>query len=185
MGMPAIFLDRDGVIIENQADYVKSWNEVKILPGALESLRRLAKTAYRIIIVTNQSAVGRRIITFEQAQGVNQAVIEMIEASGGRVDASYMCPHQPDEKCSCRKPAPGMLNQAKDDLNIIFKDSFLVGDAATDIQAAQAVDVQGILVQTGRGADQLSEMEKMGVSEFLVATDLTGAVDIILNLENA
>jgi D-glycero-D-manno-heptose 1,7-bisphosphate phosphatase len=184
MGMPAIFLDRDGVIIENRADYVKSWDEVKILAGALESLRRLAKTTFRNIIVTNQSAVGRGIITFDQALELNQGVIKLIESSGGRVDASYMCPHRPDEKCPCRKPAPGMLNQAKDDLDIDFKASFLIGDAMTDIQAALSVGARGILVLTGRGSEQLPRLKSVGLKEVLIAKDLAEAVELILTMES-
>jgi D-glycero-D-manno-heptose 1,7-bisphosphate phosphatase len=180
----AIFLDRDGVIVENRPDYIKTWDEVDFLPNSLESLRLLAETQYRIVIVTNQSAVGRGILSFEQAQEINQGVIDAVEATGGRVDASYICPHQPAENCPCRKPAPGMLNRAQKDLDINFSKSFMIGDAATDIQAAQSVGIQGILVKTGRGAEQLPEMESEGMRDFLIAADLTAAVDMILNLES-
>jgi len=183
MDIPAVFLDRDGVIIENRPDYVKSWDEVSLLPGSLNSLRRLAGSLYKIVIVSNQSAVGRGILSIERVREINQRVILEIETSSGRVDASYICPHHPDEKCNCRKPAPGMLNQAKEDLNIDFSRSYLIGDAATDIQAAQSVGVQGILVLTGRGENQLPEMIKAGMGDFQIAPDLNSAVEMILNVE--
>ena len=116
-----MFLDRDGVIIENRSDYVKSWEEVRFLPGVFEALRRLARSEYALAIVTNQSAVGRGIISLDEAMHINERVLAEIAAQGGRVDASYMCPHRPDEGCNCRKPAPGMLLQAAEDLELVWR----------------------------------------------------------------
>ncbi|MBC8508658.1 MAG: HAD-IIIA family hydrolase, partial [Chloroflexi bacterium] len=179
MSFPAIFLDRDGVIIENREDYVKSWNEVRFLTGALDALRCSGKSEYLQILVTNQSAVGRGIITLDQAHDINQRIIAMIESSGGRVDASYLCPHRPEEKCGCRKPAPGMLQKAKEEFSIDFERSYLIGDAASDIEAAQTVGIQGILVLTGRGEHQLEMMKESRFRDFYVAPDLSSAFDII------
>jgi len=184
VGLPAIFLDRDGVIIENRVDYVKFWNEVVFLPGALDALRRVGNSEYLQIVVTNQSAVGRGIISLDQAYDINQRVIVMVESSGGRVDASYLCPHHPDDKCACRKPAPGMLQKAKEEFNIDFERSYLIGDAASDIEAAQAVGVQGILVLTGRGEHQLKMMKESGLDDYYVAENLGAAIDLILKMEN-
>ena len=106
----AIFLDRDGVLIENRSEYVREWSHVKILPGALEALSRLQD--YKIIIVTNQSAVGRGLISLEIAHEINNQLIEVIKENKGRIDGIFMCPHTPDDQCSCRKTKPGLLLQA-------------------------------------------------------------------------
>jgi len=178
-----VFLDRDGVIIENRSDYVKSWEEVRFPPRAFEALRRLSRSEYALVLITNQSAVGRGIISLEQAMEINRRVIAEIEARGGRVDASYMCPHRPDEGCNCRKPAPGMLLRAAGDLDLDLARSYVVGDAASDIRAAQAAGVRGILVLTGRGAGQVSLLEARGLRSWLVMADLSAAVDYILGQE--
>jgi len=177
---PAVFLDRDGVIIENRGDYVKSWQEVRFLPGALKALRRLGRSEYAIVMVTNQSAVGRGFIPLEQAISINDQVVARIQGRGGRVDGSYMCPHRPDEGCGCRKPAPGMLFRAAEEMGLDLGRSFLIGDALSDMQAAQGADVQGILVLTGRGVQQASELAARGRGGCTVVSDLSAAVDHIL-----
>lgn len=178
--LPAVFLDRDGVIIKNRFDYVKSWRDVCFLPNALEALERLNRTKFKVILVTNQSVVGRGIITPRQAMEINQLVIAKIELQGGRVDASYLCPHHPDNGCDCRKPAPGMLLRAARELNLDLSHSYLIGDAISDIQAAQNVGVQGILVLTGITTAPLSLLESYDLQDCLVVTGLEAAVDYIL-----
>ena len=106
---PAIFLDRDGVIVENRADYVKSIDEVHILPGALEGLAQAARLDCRIVVVTNQSVVGRGLLTEPALLAIHAAIHATIVAAGGRIDAWYFCPHLPEAGCACRKPRPGML----------------------------------------------------------------------------
>lgn len=177
---PAVFLDRDGVIIENRSDYVKSWEEVRFLPGALEALRRLNRTEYALVLVTNQSAVGRGIISLGRAMEINRRVIAEIEAQGGRIDASYVCPHRPDEGCNCRKPAPGMLLRAAKELELDLAHSYAIGDAVSDIEAAQAIGARGILVLTGRGKEQVALLKTKGKANCLVVADLSAAVDCIL-----
>ena len=171
------------MIIENRNDYVKSWEEVRFLPGAFEALRRLGRSEYVLVLITNQSAVGRGIISLEQAIEINRRVIAEIEAQGGRVDASYLCPHHPDEGCDCRKPAPGMLLRAAEELGLDLVRSYAIGDAVSDIQAAQAAGVRGILVLTGRGTEQASLLEAQDLSGCPVMTDLSAAVDYILREE--
>jgi D-glycero-D-manno-heptose 1,7-bisphosphate phosphatase len=174
----AVFLDRDGVIIENRPDYVKSWSEVRFLPEAVGALHRLSRTDYAVVLVTNQSAVGRRIITLEQARAINQRVVSEIEAGGGRVDAAYLCPHHPNDRCECRKPAPGMFRQAARDLDLDLAGSYAIGDAASDVDAARSAGVQGILVLTGRGEEQRTGLNA-GDNVPCVA-DLSAAVDYVL-----
>jgi D-glycero-D-manno-heptose 1,7-bisphosphate phosphatase len=177
---PAVFLDRDGVIIQNREDYVKSWLEVRFLPGALAALSRLSRTRYALVVVTNQSAVGRGTITMGQAVEINQRVIATIESWGGRVDACYMCPHHPERGCDCRKPAPGMLLRAAREMGLDLSRSYSVGDAASDVLAAQAVGARGILVRTGRGEEQVPLLEAQGLTASPVVADLQAAVDFIM-----
>ena len=152
---PAIFLDRDGVIIENRPDYVRSWEDVSFIPGALSALAKASTSKYKIIIVTNQSAIGRGIIPYRTAEEINQRLIQVISNAGGRVDGVFMCPHAPEENCSCRKPQPGLILQAAEALNLDLSRSTLIGDALSDIQAGQAAGVrQKILVRTGLGSYQ-------------------------------
>ncbi len=180
---PAIFLDRDGVIIENRNDYVKSWGEVRFLPTAFEALRRLARSAYAVVLVTNQSVVGRGIITLEQAVEINECILDEIRNQGGRIDAGYLCPHHPQDGCSCRKPEPGMLVHAAAQLDLDLAHSFMVGDAASDIQAAHAVGARGILVLSGRGVHQAPLLTARGLQDCPVMADLAAAAEYILAQE--
>lgn len=168
------------MIIENRSDYIKSWREVRFLPGVFEALRRLARSDYALVMVTNQSAVGRGIMSLDEAMTINEGVLTEIAAQGGRVDAAYMCPHGPDEGCNCRKPAPGLLLQAAEDLELAMARSYVIGDAASDIQAAHAAGAQGILVLTGRGREQAALLSLAGKVNCPVGADLGAAVDYIL-----
>src|SRR5690242_11423395 len=103
---PSIFLDRDGVLIENRADYVRDWSQVKIIPEAIHALSLAPLTQYKVVIVTNQSAVGRGLMLLETAHQINERLIHLIRDQGGQIDAVYMCPHTPEDGCSCRKPLP-------------------------------------------------------------------------------
>lgn len=173
---PAVFLDRDGVIIENRADYVKSAAEVVFLPGALDALARLAHHDVLIVIATNQSAIGRGLLTREVADAINAYVRDQIAAVGGRVDAVYVCPHRPEDNCACRKPAPGLLLDAARDLGIDLGASAMIGDALTDVQAAQAAGVRPILVLTGLGRQQAQSFPDSATNHTLTVPDLAAAV---------
>ena len=152
---PALFLDRDGVFIENCANYVRSWEDVQFFPQALMALARIRKIPYKIIVVTNQSAVGRGIISLETAVALNERILEVVRAGNGRIDASYLCPAKPGTNDPCRKPRPGMLLQAAQEHNLDLSQSYMIGDALTDIQAGQAAGVQqASLLLTGRGKPQ-------------------------------
>jgi len=181
----AVFLDRDGVINENREDYVKSWDEVRFLPCALEALAQLASLPFLIVLTTNQSPIGRGILTAEEVEAINQRLVAEIEAHGGRVDGVYTCPHHPDEGCGCRKPQPGLLYQAAQDLGLDLGRSYLVGDALSDIQAALAAGCRPILVLTGRGREQQPLLEAHGFDPFPVVRDLTEAIAVISASEQA
>lgn len=179
--MPAaILLDRDGVINENRDDYVTSWQEMRFIPGVFEALARLAATSLSLVLVTNQSPIGRGILTPAQVETINQRLILEIEAHGGRVDGVYYCPHRPDESCDCRKPRPGLLLRAARDLNLDLGASYMVGDAASDVEAALAAGVQPVVVRTGRGAAQ-ERLVRAKWPRVPVVADLGEAVECILS----
>lgn len=181
MKQPAIFLDRDGVIIENRDHYVRSWADVEIFPQAVEALKGWSQSPYRIVLVTNQSAVGRGHITRATAEAINERLLSHIRGAGGRVDAVYMCPHGPDDGCACRKPLPGLLLRAATDLNLDLDDSIMIGDALTDIQAGQAAGVgRSILVRTGRGRQQEKLLTPDERSAITIFDTLSEALDDVL-----
>jgi len=179
---PAIFLDRDGVVIENRPGYVRRWEDVGIFPAAVEVLSRLASSPYQIVFVTNQSAVGRGIISLETAQKINQQLLLELSKRGCRVDGVFMCPHAPEVNCNCRKPAPGLLYQAADWLNIDLSNSIMIGDAWTDLQAGHAAGVIRLaLVLTGRGSQQIALPKPSEISNVPVYADLATALENILD----
>lgn len=159
---PALFLDRDGVIIENRANYVRQWADVEFFPQALAALARIRASTYKIIIVTNQSAVGRGLMSWQTAVALNQQIVEVVHQHHGRIDASYLCPDAPDPTSRCRKPAPGMLLQAAQEHQIDLARSIMLGDALSDVQAGRAAGVQlaGLLL-TGRGQAQAANIGTM------------------------
>jgi len=172
----AVFLDRDGVLIENRADYVRDWSHVTLLPWTVDTLRRFHEEGLKIIVVTNQSVVGRGLLSFETAHEINNRLTKTIMENGGWIDAVYMCPHQPQDQCTCRKPQPGLLLQAARELSLDLGSSWMVGDAWSDLLAGQSAGLQGtIMVRTGRGAGQLLEAQPIEITSFIVCDHLFGA----------
>lgn len=181
MKQPAIFLDRDGVIIENCSNYVRSWDDVVLFPEAIEALAAIRDSAYRIVLVTNQSAVGRGHITIETASAINDRLLSLIHDAGGRVDEVYMCPHGPDDGCGCRKPLPGLLLRAAEELDIDLPQSVMIGDAVSDIQAGQAAGVrEAILLRTGRGRDQEQLAAATSLGPYLIFDNLADALHYLI-----
>jgi D-glycero-D-manno-heptose 1,7-bisphosphate phosphatase len=174
-----VFLDRDGVLNENRADYVRTWEQVVILPGVFDAMQRLAASSFAVVVVTNQSAVGRGLVTRETLAAINQGIVREVQRAGGRIDAVYACPHAPEDGCACRKPRPGMLVQAAQDLDLDLARSYLVGDAVSDMQAALAAGSRPVLVRTGRGVKQALGLAVHGLHHVPVAADLHEAVDWI------
>jgi D-glycero-D-manno-heptose 1,7-bisphosphate phosphatase len=174
---PGIFLDRDGVINQNRAGHVKSWSEFEFLPGALEALHWLAHIDAPIAVVTNQSIIGRGLATQAEVEEINRRMTAEIRAAGGRIDGIWYCPHSPEAGCTCRKPSPGLLFAAAAELDLSLNSSYLIGDALSDVQAAQAAGVCPILVRTGRGITQLQSSACAGMRGFVIVDDLQAAAD--------
>jgi D-glycero-D-manno-heptose 1,7-bisphosphate phosphatase len=181
---PAIFLDRDGILIENCSNYVRDWSQVKIFPEAINALSLPFVKKYKIVIITNQSVVGRGLITLQTAKDINDRLVNLINRQGGQVDGVYICPHKPDDGCKCRKPKPGLFFQAAEELSLDLKRSWMIGDAWSDIQAGQAAGLrQMILVKTGRGAEQLLQPRPDDLSNYLILDDLPQAMDAIFSTD--
>ena len=182
---PAIFLDRDGVIVENRDDYVRSWADVIFIPEATDTLARISQLGYLIVLVTNQSAVGRGILDLVDAKEINNRLVEEIQKAGGRIDGVYMCPHAPRENCHCRKPEPGLFYQAARDMTIDLGNSIMIGDALSDLAAARSAGVgQVVLVRTGRGRAQEQLPEAIKLQPFSVFDDLAMAMAELFPLPN-
>jgi len=174
---PALFLDRDGVIIENRSDYVRTWSDVVIYPQALWALEKIKTIPHKIFIITNQSVVGRGIISNITADEINQRLVREIETSGGRIDGVFMCPHTPDENCNCRKPEPGLILEAAAKHSIKLLESIMIGDALTDIIAGQKAGLsKNVLVRTGRGLVHSAFPLASQIPDFLIYETLFDAL---------
>lgn len=183
MVFDAIFVDRDGTINVERSDYVKSLDEFELLPGAIEALARLRDLAVPVIIVTNQSAIGRGITSAARIDAIHAALTAQVMDAGGRLDAVYVCPHHPEARCNCRKPRPGMLLAAAARFGVRLRQSVFIGDSVTDLGVAKAVGCTPILVRTGLHEQEVTELAKVDSSVILV-NDLTDAVSWLLESAN-
>ena len=177
----AVFLDRDGVINKNREDYVKSWEEVEILPGVFSALKQLAGSKFLIFVVTNQSAIGRGLLSINDLEMMHHRMKTVIENHAGRIDKFYYCPHRPDENCTCRKPAPGLLLKAAAQYDLQLEELYFVGDARSDMEAAVHAGCKPVLVLSGRGAAQLQKIKDPLRSACKILADLPEAVQWILS----
>lgn len=148
-----ILLDRDGVVNRERDDFVKSIAEFEALPGSLEAIARLSRAGHRVGLVTNQSGVGRGLLTRETLDRIHERLRADVADLGGRIDHIEVCPHLPDAGCLCRKPAPTMLARTAEALGHDSASAVLVGDRASDLAAADAFGCPALLVRTGRGRE--------------------------------
>ena len=156
--MPAVFLDRDGTMIED-VGYLDALSRVAYYPWTVDAIRMLNRAGFRVVVVTNQSGIARGFFTEAFVQETHRSIDARLAAGGARVDAYYYCPHHPAGRvaefaraCDCRKPGPGMIDNAAGDLGLDPARSFVVGDTWLDIGLARSVGARGILVRTGAGA---------------------------------
>lgn len=178
MMLQAILLDRDGVINRERADYVKSWAEMEILPGVLPALACLTALDVPILVLTNQSAIGRGLVSRTQVDAIHSQLQQLVRDREGRIDAFYLCPHHPRDGCACRKPKPGLLLQAAVDFRLNLRDCVFIGDSWTDYQAAAAVDCPSILVASGRQGSQLPSL-LASLAAVPLVPDLAAAVSLL------
>jgi D-glycero-D-manno-heptose 1,7-bisphosphate phosphatase len=179
-GRPAVFLDRDGTICEEMG-YLNHISRLNIFPFAAAAITRLNRAGYPVIVITNQSGVARRIFPEELVAEVHHRLTEELGAAGAQIDAFYYCPHRKEDACNCRKPLPGLLQQAAQEHDLDLASSVVVGDRYADVAMAHAVGAAGILVRTGYGR---GDLEYHGAEwprqPDAIAEDLTEAVEWIL-----
>lgn len=179
--MSTVFLDRDGVINENRVDYVKSWNEFRFLPGSREAIAKLTQAGHRIVVCSNQAGIAKGLITIETIEDIHARMLAELREAGGIVEKVYYCPHGKEDNCECRKPRPGQLLRASQELGLDLKDAVFIGDNMTDIHAGMEAGVQTILVLTGLGMESLLTFRHETVRPIRIAMNLKHAVELILN----
>jgi len=177
-GRPFVVLDRDGTLIIER-HYLSDPDQVELVPGASAALRSLLDAGFGLVVVTNQSAVGRGLIDLAQLDLIHRRLTELVEAEGASLDGIYFCPPSPDDSCNCRKPEPGLVIRAAHELDIDLDTSVLVGDNACDIELGRRLGLTTILVRSGYGV----EVERQGgVLPDHVVDDLPAAAEIILRM---
>ena len=176
--MKLVILDRDGVINEDSDEYIKSPAEWRPLRGSLEAIARLHQAGWHVVVATNQSGIARKLFDLDTLARIHETMHRQVRNSGGQIDAVFFCPHGPDDHCSCRKPAPGMLNDIARRLHIELNGVPAIGDSLRDIQAARAAGACPILVKTGKGSRVVLDPDLD--STVPVFNDLYSAVDSLL-----
>lgn len=184
----AVFLDRDGVIIQEPPHYAHELSQLELIPKSADAIRLLNENGFIVIVASNQAGIAHGYYREEDAILFHQAMKENLAKEDAYIDAIYYCPHHPEAKieryrvdCNCRKPKPGMLTRAEKELNIDLKQSFIVGDKLSDIEAGKRAGCKTIMVRTGYGVEELKS------NEFdcdYVANDLYDAVQHILYLSH-
>jgi D-glycero-D-manno-heptose 1,7-bisphosphate phosphatase len=162
-----VILDRDGVINKAPASYVLRPEEWQPITGSAAAIAQLNRAGFTVCVATNQSCVGRGLVTGSEIDDIHRVMSEHIEQAGGRIDRVWYCPHRPDEACACRKPATGMLRQIGEYYGVPLAGVPVVGDAETDLRAAEKVAARPILVLTGKGRKTLAHVgEHTGIEVY-------------------
>jgi len=182
----AVFLDRDGTINED-VHRLSRLDQFRLLPHVAEAIKQLNMAQFKVVVITNQAVIARGTISEEALAEIHKAMREMLRAQGACVDAVYYCPHHPTAgdgpltiTCNCRKPQPGMLLQAAEELDIALEHSFMVGDKISDLASGQAAGCRTALVRTGYGAEAEQQLDGHALQPDYVAPDLLEAVKWIL-----
>lgn len=186
-GNPAVFLDRDGCV-NVEDDHIRSIEQFRLYPDTLESIRKLNRAGFLIVIITNQSGVARGYMTEELVGQVHKLMLTWFDEADVRIDAVEYCPHHPDGavdkysiKCDCRKPAPGMLKRAAARLDIDFSRSYVVGDKISDIELGPVTGAKAIMVKTGFGEREAGKIRNSDhLAPDFIADGIKDAVDWIL-----
>jgi D,D-heptose 1,7-bisphosphate phosphatase len=170
----AVFLDRDGTVIVD-VGYPRDPRQVQLIAGAGSALRTLQQEGFTLVLVSNQSGIGRGWVKPDEAEQVHAQVVASLEGEGVHLDGAYYCPHAPEAGCACRKPSPGMLLRAAQELDLDLSRSFMVGDRASDIEAGKQAGCRGILLRPDSLAQEGSAIADM------VVPDWRGVVSYIVS----
>jgi D-glycero-D-manno-heptose 1,7-bisphosphate phosphatase len=180
---PAIFLDRDGVLIED-VHYLAAPEQVRLVPGSAEAVAALNRAGWPVVVVTNQAGVGKGLFPLDAVGAVHAHLADLLATFGASIDGYYFCPHHPEAeveayrvRCECRKPQPGMLHRAAAELGLDLARSWMIGDRASDLEAGAAAGCRTILVRTGYGAAQDTlALDRGQLNLELIAANLGDAV---------
>lgn len=159
------FLDRDGTLIEER-NYLSDPDQAMLLPGVVDGLKALIAQGFLLIIVSNQSGIGRGYFAEAAAHAVNQRVIDMLKLEGVDIAACYICPHAPEARCRCRKPLPGLIDEASSRFPINLPSSIMIGDKDIDLQLATSRGMRGFLVATGQAMEHVEWAQDNGFPVF-------------------
>lgn len=182
--MKLVILDRDGVINQDSANFIKTPNEWIPLPGSLEAIALLNQSGFRVVLATNQSGVSRGLFDMATLNSIHDKMHRELAHVGGRIDALFYCPHAADEHCDCRKPKAGMIEDIGTRFSVELTEVPAVGDALRDLQAFSAAGCQPILVRTGKGEETLAASQKSAdkalPAKTWICDDLSEAVQRII-----
>jgi D-glycero-D-manno-heptose 1,7-bisphosphate phosphatase len=173
-----VILDRDGVINHDSAEFIRSPEEWIPIPGSLEAIARLNHAGFRVVVATNQAALGHQLLDIETLNHIHEKMQRQLIELGGSIEAIFFCPHRAKDGCECRKPLPGMLLKIAHRLRIPLTNVPAIGDSERDIVAALRVGAQPILVKTGNGKTSLDRVAKLG--RIPVFEDLAAAADALI-----
>lgn len=172
-----VILDRDGVLNEDRVDYVKNLEELKMIEGSAKAVAKLNKAGIKVAVATNQSCIGKGIITEQELSTIHNAITTALKGQGGAIDLWLHCPD--DTESYRRKPAPGMLLEAMQHFSVVPENTVFIGDALRDLQAAEAAKCQPLLVRTGKGHITEKQLPE-SLKSISVCDDLQNAVELIL-----
>jgi D-glycero-D-manno-heptose 1,7-bisphosphate phosphatase len=173
-----VLIDRDGTIIE-ECHYLSDPDQVRLIPGSAEAMRTLREQGLGMAIVTNQSGVGRGYFDLDRLEQINQRMCQLLASEGVHLDGIYFCPHTPDDLCGCRKPQPGMIEQARKELGFEPARCMVVGDRETDIELGRNVGATTFLVRTGYGTETVNNRS---ANPDYIADNLLDAARLITSL---
>lgn len=177
-----VFLDRDGVINRDSDGFIKRVAEFVFIPRSLDAIRLLTESGFEVIVISNQSGVGRGIISSEGLSAIHRHLIKTVETHGGRIKSIFFCPHRPEDDCDCRKPKPGLIWKARDTYGISLSKAAMIGDKAIDIDCGRRAGCQkAILVRTGHGEAAARELAERGLPVDFLAADLYEAARYLLS----
>ena len=171
-----VLLDRDGTLIAEK-HYLSDPAQLELLPGVVEGLRLLQSHGFGLLVISNQSGIGRGVVSKDVVEATHARLRELLQQQGVELNGIYYCPHAPEQNCSCRKPSPAMIYQAAEDLDFNPGESFVVGDKSSDLEMGKRANAVTILVLTGYGKQQ-----RLREKADFVAEDVREAAAIIVRV---
>lgn len=183
--MTLVILDRDGVINEDSATFIKSAAEWIPLPGSIEAIARLSQAGFTLVVATNQSGLGRGYFERADLDAMHDKLHTLVGEAGGTIAGIYFCPHKPEDSCTCRKPAPGLFDAIRADFAHDLSGVAVIGDSLRDLEAGIARGCQPILVRTGKGRQSETALANASYkNQTLVFDDLAAAADFLIQREH-